>query len=118
MTQRTMPAVLWIATLASLALFALVYSLRHRFSIPGTLFTVWLVLYSVGQFFLFFGRANSVVLLGLKQAQLTAIVTVLLAVPAYLLWRRYYLERTERRDQEQLPEPAQTASTGTGGASG
>jgi phosphatidylglycerol:prolipoprotein diacylglycerol transferase len=79
--------------LFSLALFAVLWSVRFRPTVPGSLFALWLVLYSAGQFFLFFGRANIVVLWGLKQAQVTAIVTVVLLVPAYLIWRRFWLVR-------------------------
>jgi phosphatidylglycerol:prolipoprotein diacylglycerol transferase len=77
--------------LLSALLFLVIWRLRFRFKVPGTLFAAWLVLYSVGQFLLFFRRDNVVVLLGLKQAQLTAIVVTLLAIPAYYLWRRHYL---------------------------
>jgi phosphatidylglycerol:prolipoprotein diacylglycerol transferase len=79
--------------LFSLALFAVIWIWRFRFRTPGTLFTIWLVAYSAGQFFLFFLRANVIVLLGLKQAQLTAIVVVALAIPAWLMWRRYYADQ-------------------------
>jgi phosphatidylglycerol:prolipoprotein diacylglycerol transferase len=72
----------------SAALFALLYLLRFRLSPPGTLFVLWLVLYSIGQFVLFFGRANTVVLLGLKQAQITSIVVVAVATPIWLWYRR------------------------------
>lgn len=83
--------------LFSLALFALIWYLRFRLPVPGTLFVFWLVLYSVGQFFLFFDRANIVVALGLKQAQLTSIVVVLAAIPLWLLWRHVYLTRQSAR---------------------
>lgn len=76
--------------LFSLALFALLWTLRFRFRVPGTLFALWLVLYSAGQFVLFFARANTIVMLGLKQAQLTAVVVTLLTIPAWLVWRRLY----------------------------
>jgi phosphatidylglycerol:prolipoprotein diacylglycerol transferase len=89
--------------LFSLALFVIVWRFRFRFRVPGTLFVLWLVLYSAGQFVLFFDRANVVVLFGLKQAQLTAVGVMLVAVPAYLVWRRYYLNR--RADHsDSLPE--------------
>jgi phosphatidylglycerol:prolipoprotein diacylglycerol transferase len=81
--------------LFSLALFLLVWKLRYRVRVPGTLFALWLVAYSAGQFLLFFGRANAVVLLGLKQAQLTAIVVTAITIPVYLAWRRLYLARSE-----------------------
>jgi phosphatidylglycerol:prolipoprotein diacylglycerol transferase len=94
--------------LFSLALFGLLWMLRGRFRVPGTLFAMWLVVYSVGQFILFFWRANSVVLLGLKQAQITAVVVVILAVPAYLAWRRYNLTRADAGER--------TLSSGAGEA--
>jgi phosphatidylglycerol---prolipoprotein diacylglyceryl transferase len=85
--------------LFSLALFVIAWKLRHRFRVPGTLFTLWLVAYSAGQFLLFFGRANAVVLLGLKQAQLTAIVVTAVAIPVWWLWRRYFLSRARAHDE-------------------
>jgi phosphatidylglycerol:prolipoprotein diacylglycerol transferase len=75
--------------LFNLAAFAVLYRLRHRFA-PGWLFVTYLAIYSVGQFGLFFLRANSVLALGLKQAQWTALV-VLIAdalLACWLLWRR------------------------------
>lgn len=89
--------------LFSLALFALLYRLRFHFRVPGTLFVLWLVAYSVGQFGLFFGRSNIVVLFGLKQAQLTAIAVIVLIIPLYLLWRRHVLS------QEQEPAVSEVA---------
>jgi phosphatidylglycerol:prolipoprotein diacylglycerol transferase len=77
--------------LFSVLLFALLWWARDRFLVPGTLFALWLALYSVGQFALFFARSNTVVALGLKQAQWTALVVVAVTIPAWLLWRRYYL---------------------------
>jgi phosphatidylglycerol:prolipoprotein diacylglycerol transferase len=76
--------------LFSAALFGLLFWLRFRLSPPGTLFVTWLVLYSIGQFVLFFGRANVIVLFGLKQAQITSIVVVAVAVPLWLWYRRRY----------------------------
>lgn len=81
--------------LFSLALFGVVWMLRRRFRVPGTLFTLWLVLYSAGQFVLFFWRSNVIVLFELKQAQITAVIVILLAIPLYLAWRRFYLLRED-----------------------
>jgi phosphatidylglycerol:prolipoprotein diacylglycerol transferase len=61
--------------LFNLCFFALLYRLRNRLA-PGWLFVAYLALYSVGQFGLFFLRANSVLALGLKQAQWTALVVL------------------------------------------
>lgn len=84
--------------LFSLALFLLIWAVRFRFRVPGTLFFVWLVIYCVGQFVLFFDRANAVVWLGLKQAQLTSLVLLMVAIPIYGVWRRYWLQ--------QVPDPS------------
>ncbi|HZU12107.1 MAG TPA: prolipoprotein diacylglyceryl transferase [Chloroflexota bacterium] len=87
-----------------LALFAVLWTLRRRLQVPGTLFALWLILYSVGQFVLFFERANVVVLWGLKQAQLTALAVIVLAIPLYLIWRYLYSSRSERAgDAESAP---------------
>ncbi len=69
--------------LSNIVLFAILWSLRFRLRRPGLLFVTYLILYSIGQFFLFFVRDNEVLLFGLKQAQLTAIVVLILALP---LW--------------------------------
>jgi len=68
----------------NLCFFAVLYRLRHGLR-PGWLFVIYIAGYSVGQFGLFFFRANSVLALGLKQAQWTAIV-VLLADAAIAVW--------------------------------
>ncbi len=62
----------------NLVLFALLWSIRHRMPRPGLLFSVYLAGYSLGQLALFFLRASEpVVALGLKQAQLTALVVLI-----------------------------------------
>ena len=75
--------------LISLALFLLLWSLRKRIHPEGLLAMLYLILYSVSQFFVFFFRDNAVVFGGLKQAQVTALVLIALTLPiiAYLLRR-------------------------------
>lgn len=63
----------------NLLLFALLWSLRHRMPRSGLLFVVYLAGYSLGQFALFFLRSEPLVALGLKQAQLTALVVLVAA---------------------------------------
>jgi phosphatidylglycerol:prolipoprotein diacylglycerol transferase len=89
--------------LFSLALFAAVWVLRFRLRVPGELFVLWLVVYSAGQFFLFFARANLVVLWDLKQAQLTAIVAIAAIIPVWLWWRRAYTVRQAREADAESP---------------
>lgn len=79
--------------LFTLSLFIVLWKLRFRFRVPGTLFFIWLMAYSLGQIALFFARDNVTVLFGLKQAQLTAIAVIVVAVPLWIAWRRHYLSR-------------------------
>jgi phosphatidylglycerol:prolipoprotein diacylglycerol transferase len=73
--------------LISLALFIILWSFRKRIHPEGMLAMLYVVLYSASQFFIFFVRDNIVILGGLKQAQVTAIVVIVLTLPiiAYLL---------------------------------
>jgi phosphatidylglycerol:prolipoprotein diacylglycerol transferase len=70
--------------LFNLCFFAVLYIFRHKFR-PGWLFVTYLAGYSIGQFGIFFLRANSVTALGLKQAQWTALA-VLLADVVLAVW--------------------------------
>ncbi len=66
--------------LFNIAFFALLWPLRNRFSRQGMLFVVYLIGYSVGQFLLFFLRTEPLVAFGLKQAQVTALVVLVVAL--------------------------------------
>ncbi len=70
--------------LFSLALFALLWRLRDRPWPLGLRFALYLALYSLGQLVLFIWRDNVLVLGPLKQAQVTAIVVLLLLAPIAL----------------------------------
>ncbi|MCK9487737.1 MAG: prolipoprotein diacylglyceryl transferase [Dehalococcoidia bacterium] len=76
-----------LANLVLLAVLSWVIRARVR---SGVVFAAYLVGYSVTQFVVFFWRANTITLFGLKQAQLTAIVTGILGalVLVYLLRMR------------------------------
>ena len=69
--------------LFNLLLIAVLWALRHRLPRPGLLFVTYLGLYCVGQVLIFFWRNNDVLLLGLRQGQLTALAVLLLCVPLY-----------------------------------
>ena len=82
--------------LANLVALGILWQLR--FSLPrrraGLFFTLYLAFYAIGQFVVFFFRASEPItpFLGvvvLKQAQWTALFTLLLCVPLYLLVRRF-----------------------------
>jgi len=70
--------------LINVTLFGLLWCLRNRLK-PGVLFFVYILGYSLSQIIVFFWRDNEIVFLGLKQAQLTAIGVIVVAVAILLL---------------------------------
>ena len=92
--------------LISLSLFLLLWNLRKRIHPEGMLAMIYLILYSVSQFFIFFLRDNIVILGGLKQAQVTALVVIALTLPVIA-----YLLRKERLTPQGEKQPAQAPST-------
>ena len=92
--------------LISLALFVLLWNLRTRVHPDGMLAMIYIVLYSVSQFFIFFVRDNVVVLGGLKQAQVTALVVIALTLPVIA-----YLLRTERLAGPRDVQPVEARPT-------
>jgi len=98
------PAALY-ELLFNLVLFLLMWRMRYTLKKPGSMFVFWLVGYSLGQLLLFTVRANEELFLGLKQAQLTAIVVIIACIP--LAW---YLSR--RRNPEPAAMPVEPAERG------
>jgi phosphatidylglycerol:prolipoprotein diacylglycerol transferase len=96
--------------LISLGLFILLWSLRKRIRPEGMLAMIYLILYSISQFLIFFVRQNDIVFLGLKQAQVTSIVVILLTIPVII-----YLLRTRPgiASPEPAPVQAETQAPGT-----
>src|SRR5437870_1987483 len=92
--------------LISLALFLVLWNLRTRIHPEGMLAMIYLVLYSISQFFIFFVRDNIVILGGLKQAQVTSLVVIALALPVIA-----YLLRKQRLASPPQPQPAEAPST-------
>jgi phosphatidylglycerol:prolipoprotein diacylglycerol transferase len=92
--------------LISLVLFLVLWNLRTRIHPEGMLAMLYLVLYSLSQFFIFFVRDNIVILGGLKQAQVTALVVIVLTLPVIA-----YLLRKERLEGEVVKQPTEAAST-------
>jgi phosphatidylglycerol:prolipoprotein diacylglycerol transferase len=88
--------------LISLALFVLLWNLRTRVHPAGMLAMIYIVLYSVSQFFIFFLRDNIVILGGLKQAQVTSLVVIALTLPVIA-----YLLRSERLEGHPEVQPAE-----------
>jgi phosphatidylglycerol---prolipoprotein diacylglyceryl transferase len=92
--------------LISLALFLLLWNLRTRVHPDGMLAMIYVVLYSVSQFFIFFVRDNIVILGGLKQAQVTSLVVIAVTLPVIA-----YLLRKERLARPPATKPAEAPST-------
>jgi prolipoprotein diacylglyceryltransferase len=86
----------------------LLWNLRKRVHPEGMLAMIYLVLYSLSQFFIFFLRDNIVILGGLKQAQITALVVIALTLPviAYLLRK----ERVAPKPELQAAEAASSTA--------
>ena len=81
--------------LFNLILIAVLLFLTRRYRRPGMLLLTYLFGYAITQFLVFFVRANSVVLLvtlnwGLKQAQWTSLIALLLLIPLTLWVRRWH----------------------------
>ncbi len=83
--------------LFNIAFFAVMYPLRNRFK-PGVLSSLYLMIYSLGQFLLFFLRTEPLVALNLKQAQLTALVVFVAGALLYWWLHRHY-QGNVRADQ-------------------
>ncbi|MGH7911326.1 MAG: prolipoprotein diacylglyceryl transferase [Candidatus Dormibacteraceae bacterium] len=82
------PAGLYELVLALIILGVLLL-LRSRLRLrAGALFLIYLFLYALSQFGIFFLRDNSVTLWGLKQAQLTSLALLLVAVILTVVWFR------------------------------
>jgi len=94
--------------LISLALFLLLWNLRTRIHPEGMLAMIYIVLYSISQFFIFFLRDDIIILGGLKQAQVTSLVVIALTLPviAYLLRK----ERLAPQGNHGVSEPAGRAA--------
>jgi len=80
--------------LTNLVVLAVLLFLARRVSRPGVLMLVYLFGYAITQFFLFFVRSNDIVSFfglnwGLKQAQWTSLVVLLLLLPITYLVLRY-----------------------------
>ena len=90
--------------LISLAIFAILYSSRFRMPRGGLLFALYLMMYAISQFAIFFVRTEPVTLIGLKQAQLTAIGVFILGAVLFA-----YLQRNGPKLT--LPEPSSTRET-------
>ena len=79
-----------------LMIFALIWKLRGRLRPDGSLFMIYLSLYSFGRFFLSFLRGGEEGVLGpLHQAHIIAIVVFAVCVSLFIYWMRQPKPQTE-----------------------
>jgi phosphatidylglycerol:prolipoprotein diacylglycerol transferase len=88
-----------------LFIYGLLLGLWGRLPRPGMLFWLYLLLYSVGRFFITFFRQDTIIAFGLTQAQLVAIGTT-----AVSIWALVYLV-TRAAHAPQAPPPAEPPAT-------
>jgi phosphatidylglycerol:prolipoprotein diacylglycerol transferase len=100
-----------------IGLFAVLWPLRYRLKPAGMLFVLYLSLYCVGQFILFIWRDNDIVALGLKQAQITAIVIqALLVLGVYFMLLRPWVFDPAYEVGEEEGDEEEYEDEGTEGA--
>lgn len=63
---------------------AVVWKVRPRLKGDGQAFILYVIMYSVGRFFISFLRVNNPIFLGLKQAQLIALGAIIVLVPLFI----------------------------------
>ncbi len=82
--MRVHPAPVY-ETLLYLGVFALLWSMRKRIKIEGRIFYLYLILAGASRFMVEFIRINPRILYGLSEAQLIAIVMVVVGFGGFLL---------------------------------
>jgi phosphatidylglycerol---prolipoprotein diacylglyceryl transferase len=96
--------------ISNVILFSFLWLMRKKVK-PGMLFFFYIFGYSVGQIIVFIWRDNEIVLLGMKQAQLTSLAFILVAAAGFF----WFLKRRERH-QEQEPNLTGQGPSDIGGA--
>ncbi|HUV75993.1 MAG TPA: prolipoprotein diacylglyceryl transferase [Dehalococcoidales bacterium] len=83
----------------NLAVFAVLLKLRGRFKPDGSLFLIYLSLYSVWRLGADFLREGEAFLFGLHQAQVIAIIVLLIAIPLLALRARWVRQEDNEKIQ-------------------
>jgi len=65
----------------NMIVLAVIWNLRGRLAPPGMLFALYLMLYSIGRFFIQFLRLDKVWVGGLQEAHIIALIVLLVTVP-------------------------------------
>ena len=76
----------------NMVVLAIIWKLRGRLAPPGMLFALYLMLYSLGRFFIQFLRLDKVWFAGLQEAHIIALVVLAITVPL-LAYRARWVKR-------------------------
>ena len=82
--------------IANVGIFALLWQLRKKNWTDGLLFLVYLTLYSLERFLLAFTSSYQILVLGLTQSQIIALMMLAIAVPS-IVWLRTHPHSPARR---------------------
>jgi phosphatidylglycerol:prolipoprotein diacylglycerol transferase len=74
---------LWLVIMVAILWYAV-----PRLKTDGMAILLYLGLYSFGRFFISFYRVNNIIVLGLREAQIVALVVLVAVVPAAIVLRR------------------------------
>ena len=85
---------LWLVIMVTVLWYAV-----PRLKTDGMAILLYLGLYSFGRFFISFYRVNNILLLGLREAQLVALIVLVALVPVAILLRRRSMAVTQARSQ-------------------
>ncbi len=77
-------------TIVSLILAAVLWALRKKMTIPGTLFSLYLIMNGVERFFIEKIRVNDIIDMGFVQATQAEIISVLTVITGIVLWITLY----------------------------
>jgi phosphatidylglycerol:prolipoprotein diacylglycerol transferase len=86
-----------------------------RLKTPGMAFLSYVGLYSLGRFFISYYRVNNIIVLGLREAQIVALVVLVLVAPAaYFLRRRQQGQPPAETEEPQRAPASKAKSAGSG----
>jgi phosphatidylglycerol:prolipoprotein diacylglycerol transferase len=99
-----------------LVMLGILVYLIPRFKTPGMAFLSYVGLYSLGRFFISYYRVNNIIALGLREAQIVALVVLVLLAPAAYFLRRRQQGIPSAESEEPRRAPTNKAKSAGSGA--
>ena len=87
-----------------LVVFGILLYVVPRLKTPGLAVLSYIGLYSLGRFFLSYFRVNNIIVLGLREAQIVALVVLVLVIPAGYLLRRHAAKQANGDEPAEVPK--------------